>query len=91
VDQQVQANIAALQVGIVAWAADNNNLYPPPQDVVQGGGISQYVNPWPTNPNTGQPMAPGTSPGSYVYEQLSGGQAYKLTGYLSNGLTYSVP
>ena len=36
-------------------------------------------------------MAPGTSPGSYVYEQLSGGQAYKLTGYLSNGLTYSVP
>ena len=91
VDQQVQDNIAKLQVGIVAWAADNNNLYPPPQDVVQGGGIAQYVNPWPTNPNTGQPMAPGTSPGSYVYEQLSGGQAYKLTGYLSNGLTYSVP
>jgi hypothetical protein len=91
VDQQVQDNIAALQVGIVAWAADNNNLYPPPQDVVQGGGLSQYVSPWPTNPFTSQPMAPGTSPGSYVYEQLSGGQAYKLTGYLSNGLTYSVP
>ena len=90
-DQQVQAAIAKLQVGIVAWAADNNNLYPPPQDVVEGGGISQYVTPWPTNAFTGQPMAPGTAPGSYVYEQLSGGQAYKLTGYLSNGLTYSVP
>jgi hypothetical protein len=90
-DQQVQDNIAALQVGIVAWAADNNNLYPAPQDVVQGGGLSQYVSPWPTNPFTDQPMTPGTSPGSYVYEQLSGGQAYKLTGYLSNGLTYTVP
>ena len=90
-DQQTQDNIAKLQVGIVAWAAANNNLYPPPQDVVDGGGLSQYVSPWPTNPFTGQPMAPGTSPGSYVYEQLSGGQAYRLTGYLSNGLTYVVP
>ena len=90
-DQQTQDNIAKLQVGIVAWAADNNNLYPAPQDVVDGGGLSQYVDPWPTNPFTGQPMTPGTSPGSYVYEQLSGGQGYKLTGYLSNGLTYSVP
>ena len=90
-DQLTQDNIAKIQVGIVAWAADNNNLYPPPQDVVDGGGLSQYVSPWPTNPFTGQPMAPGTSPGSYVYEQLSGGQGYKLTGYLSNGLTYTVP
>jgi hypothetical protein len=90
-DQQVVAAIAKLQVGIVAWAADNNNLYPAPQDVVDGGGIAQYVNPWPVNPFTSQPMAPGTAPGSYVYEQISGGQAYKLTGNLSNGLTYSVP
>ena len=75
----------------MAWAAHHNDLYPPPQDVVEGGGISQYVDPWPTNPYTDQPMAPGTSPGSYVYEQQGGGQAYKLTGYLSDGLTYTVP
>ncbi len=90
-DQQVVDGIAKLQVGIVTWASSNNNLYPPPQDVVEGGGISQYTDPWPTNPFTGQPMTPGTAPGSYVYEQLGGGQSYKLTGYLSNGLTYSVP
>ncbi len=90
-DQQVVANIAKLQVGIVAWAAENDNLYPSPQDVIQGAGLSQYVDPWPANPYTGAPMAPGTSPGSYVYEQLSGGQAYRLTGYLGNGLTYAVP
>jgi hypothetical protein len=90
-DQQVIANIAKLQTGIVAWAAENDNLYPSPQDVIQGGGLSQYVDPWPTNPYTSAPMTPGTSPGSYVYEQLSGGQAYKLTGYLGSGLTYVVP
>jgi hypothetical protein len=90
-DQQVIDAIAKLQVGIVTWASANNNLYPPPQDVVEGGGISQYVDPWPTNPFTGQPMTPGTAPGSYVYEQLSGGQGYRLTGYLGNGLTYTVP
>jgi len=85
------ANIAKLQVGIVAFAAEHDNLYPSPQDVIQGGGLVQFVDPWPTNPFTGAPMAPGTSPGSYVYEQLNGGQAYRLTGYLGNGLTYVVP
>lgn len=90
-DQQTVANIAKLQVGIVAFAAEHDNLYPSPQDVIQGAGLAQFVDPWPTNPFTGAPMAPGTSPGSYVYEQLNGGQAYRLTGYLGNGLTYVVP
>jgi hypothetical protein len=90
-DQQVIDGIAKIQVGIVTWATNNNNLYPAPQDVVPGGGIAQYVDPWPSNPFTSQPMAPGSGPGFYVYEQLGGGQNYKLTGYLSNGLTYSVP
>jgi hypothetical protein len=90
-DQQVIDGIGKLQVGIVSWANAHNNLYPAPQDVVEGGGIAQYVDPWPTDPFTNKAMAPGTAPGSYVYEQLSGGQMYRLTGYLSNGLTYSVP
>jgi len=90
-DQQVIDGIAKIQIGIVTWATNNNNLYPAPQDVVSGGGISEYVDPWPTNPFTSGPMSPGTGPGGYVYEQLNGGQGYKLTGYLSSGLTYSVP
>lgn len=80
-----------VQAGILAWAADNNGLYPSPEDVVAGSGLSQYVDPWPMNPFNGEPMLPGTAPGSYVYEQLSGGQAYQLTGYLPDGLTYVLP
>jgi hypothetical protein len=90
-DQQVIDAIGKLQVGVITWATNNNNLYPTPADVSEAGGIASYVDPWPTNPYTGQPMKPGTQPGDYTYEQLNGGAGYKLTGYISNGLTYTVP
>jgi hypothetical protein len=90
-DQQVIDAITKLQTGVITWATNNNNLYPTPTDVSQTGGVATYVDPWPTNPYTGQPMKPGTQPGDYIYEQLNGGAGYKLTGYISNGLTYTVP
>ena len=89
--QQVIDGIVKLQTGVITWATNNNNLYPAPADVSQTGGIAAYVNPWPTNPYTGQPMKPGTQPGDYTYEQLNGGAGYKLTGFISNGLAYTVP
>ena len=90
-DQQVIDAIVKLQTGVITWATNNNNFYPAPADVSQAGGVAAYVNPWPTNPYSGQPMKPGTGPGDYTYEQLNGGAGYKLTGYVSNGLTYVVP
>ena len=36
-------------------------------------------------------MVAGDQPGDYTYEQLNGGQAYKLTGHLAGGLTFTVP
>jgi hypothetical protein len=90
-DQQVIDAIVKLQTGVITWATNNNNLYPTPIDVSETGGVATYVNPWPTNPYTGQPMKPGTQPGDYTYEQLNGGAGYKLTGYISKGLTYTVP
>jgi len=90
-EQQVIDAIDKLQVGVITWATNNNNLYPTPTDVSEAGGIATYVDPWPANPYTGQPMKPGTEPGDYIYEQLNGGAGYKLTGYISNGLTYTVP
>ena len=83
--------IDKLDVGVITWATNNNNLYPTPADVTEAGGVAASVDPWPTNPYTGQPMKPGTEPGDYIYEQLNGGAGYKLTGYISNGLTYTVP
>ena len=90
-DQQVIDAIVKLQTGVITWATNNNNFYPAPAEVSQTGGVAAYVNPWPKNPYTGQPMKPGTEPGDYTYEQLNGGAGYKLTGFVSNGLTYTVP
>ena len=90
-DQQIIDAIVKLQTGVITWSTNNNNLYPAPADVSQTGGVAAYVNPWPANPYNGQPMKPGTQPGDFVYEQLNGGGAYKLTGYIGNGLTYTVP
>jgi hypothetical protein len=90
-DQQVIDAITKLQTGVITWSANNNNLYPMPFEVTETGGVAAYVTPWPTNPYTGQPMKPGTQPGDYTYEQLNGGAGYKLTGFISKGLTYTVP
>jgi hypothetical protein len=90
-DQQVIDAIVKLQTGVITWSTNNNDLYPPSAEVTQAGGVASYVDPWPSNPYTGQPMKPGTQPGDYTYEQLNGGAGYKLTGYISNGTTYTVP
>jgi len=90
-DQQVMSGIQKIQVGVITWATNNNNLYPGPADVTESGGIATYVDPWPINPYTGESMKPGTGPGEYTYEQLNGGAGYRLTGYIANGLTYTVP
>jgi hypothetical protein len=90
-DQQVINGTTKIQVGIITWSTNNNNLFPVAGEVAQSGGIAQYVTPWPINPYTNLPMKPGTQPGDYTYEQINGGSAYKLTGYLNNGLTYVLP
>ena len=55
------------------------------------GRLQVGIITWATNPYTGQPMKPGTSPGDYTYQQVNGGAGYQRTGYLSNGLAYTVP
>lgn len=90
-DQRVIEGIGRLQAGITEWASDHGGLYPPVAEVAPTAGLATYVDPWPENPFSGQPMRSGTLPGDYVYEQLDGGRGYRLTGFLSGGRTYAVP
>jgi hypothetical protein len=90
-DDQVRAAITRLQVGVLSWAADHGGLFPPVNAVTAAGEVGAYVDPWPTNPFTGAPMQPGSAAGDYTYEQLDAGQTYRLTGYLSDGVTVVVP
>jgi hypothetical protein len=90
-DQVVIAGINKIQIGVMQWAANSNGVYPAESEVSATGGVAQYVDPWPVDPYTNQPMTAGTAPGSYTYEQLDGGTAFSLTGYLGNNLSYTVP
>lgn len=90
--QQMIAAVESIQRGVEKWATANGGLYPAPADVRAGSAVAAYIVPWPVNPYAlGQePMTPGTAAGEYTYEQLDGGAAYALTGYLDNG-TFVVP
>jgi hypothetical protein len=77
--------IHTIQVAIQQWAIDHGNLYPVPGLVVSGGQLAGYVDDWPADPLTGQPMALGSGAGNYAYQQLQGGQGFTLTGYGVDG------
>jgi len=88
-DAQITQGIRTLQSAVQSWSADHQDIYPATDLVVSTGAFSAYVQrdqgSWPLNPVGGQPMQPGTAAGDYTYEQLDGGQGFKLTGYGVDG------
>ena len=58
--------VQSLQLALQSWAADHADLYPAADAVVAGGAFAGYVQHWPNNPVTGQPlrrdMVPATMP-----------------------------
>ena len=99
--QQTAANEAAvkeglhsIQIGVQSYCVDNHNQYPDPSlvtstNLVDSNG-QRYVDNWPTNPYTGEPMAQGTQPGNFTYEVTAEG-GYQLTGYGQSGPVLTVP
>ncbi|HTX69999.1 MAG TPA: hypothetical protein VMH50_12780 [Thermoleophilia bacterium] len=67
-----------------------SDKYPEASAVTQAG-LASYVENWPVNPWTGQPMTQGTAAGDYTYTQLDGGHGFRLAGHLSGGRDFVVP
>lgn len=84
-DEAAKAGILAIETGIAAYVATSQAAPP----LVDAATLGSFVSPWPTNPWTNEPMAPGTDPGEYSYQNL-GGTSYSLVGHLSDG-DYSRP
>ena len=78
----VKEGVKAIQDGIEAWADDHSGDYPPEGEVSRGD-LSAYVEEWPTNPYTNEPMSPGFDQGQYYYDR--DGSAYVLTGFGDDG------
>jgi hypothetical protein len=89
-DSAVKEGIHSIQVGVQSWAVDNGDAYPSAADVGVYGGIAKYVDNWPTNPFTGQPMAAGDLPGDFTYTLGTNSTMFQLSGHLSSG-DFTVP
>lgn len=88
-ESAVIEGVHALQVGLQSWAVDHGDQWPPRADVRAGGAVASYLDRWPENPYTGEPMAPGDGPGDYTY--LRDGGQYQLTGHFEDGAGFTVP
>ena len=75
-------NRELLAIGIERWH-DAIRAYPPVVAVRPGGMFVAFVRPWPANPWTGRPVAPGTGPGDYRYRRTARG--YSLTFFRPDG------
>jgi len=87
-DAQITQGVHTIQAAVQSWAADHGDVFPTADLVVSTGPFSAYVaavGSWPTDPVSGQPMKPGSGAGDYTYEQLDGGQSFRLTGYGVDG------
>lgn len=79
-DEATKAGILAIQTGIVGSISAGEAA----PAVVDASTLGDFVDPWPKNPWTNQPMRPGAGKGDFTYENL-GGVSYRLTGHLSDG------
>jgi len=56
-DAAVKESVHSIQIGVQTWAVDHGDLYPATSDVASDGAIAEYVDAWPDNPFTQEPMA----------------------------------
>ena len=80
----VKSGIRSIDVGIQAWAVDNGDAYPEPS-LLSPAGIGMYLDSWPTNPYTGQPMTQGSGPGDFSYTVSADGASFELVGLGEDG------
>ena len=85
-DAAAKAELMMIKTGIAAHIAMNGSA---PADASQAT-LGGFVAPWPTNPFTKQPMAPGDAAGDYVYTPGTG-TSFTLEVHLSDGTTYAAP
>ncbi|MEE4275144.1 MAG: hypothetical protein V2J16_04680 [Thermoleophilia bacterium] len=85
-DLAAKAAVLAIATGVKAHVATTGEA---PAEASQAT-LGAFVSPWPDNPFIGAPMQAGSSPGDYVYRQLSGG-AYELSVHLSDGTLSPAP
>ena len=81
-----KSNILTIKTGILSVAATSGQLPATATPESLGG----YLNPWPTNPWTNQPMQAGDGVGDFVYKP-GAGVSFTLAVHLDGGSLYQAP
>jgi len=85
-DAAAKADLMKIKTGVMSIIAETGQA---PLTATQES-LGTFVNPWPTNPWTNAPMAPGDAIGDYVYTPTSG-VTFTLAAHLSDGSLYTAP
>lgn len=85
-DQAVKAQLMMIKTGVTAYV-QLNGVAPPSADAAT---LGSFVQPWPDNPWTQQPMKQGKEPGDIAYAP-GAGTAYTLGVVVSDGSVYNAP
>lgn len=106
-DAAVREGVHHIAAGIATWAADHNDVFPQEGQVTsltwngRATEFSAYVQPWPKNAYSGQPMRGSYGVGDYTYHTTprppaSGSYVgititdFTLQGHLSNNRSFTV-
>ena len=81
----LEAAVQTLRIGIDSYYGDNGT-YP---TAVTQATVGTYINPWPNNPWTHQPIAQGTAVGDFTYTLTAAG--FQLAGHKADGTDVVVP
>ena len=94
-DSVVRAGVHTIEIAVGSYAIDRGDLYPLVGEVADGLLVDPsgdaYVDQWPDNPWTGEPMGQSGDQGDYTYERLDLGSSFRITGHLANGGSFAVP
>ena len=85
-DVSAKAEITLVKTAVQAYIAANGSLPPAVMQAVLGA----LADPWPANPWTDAPMAPGDQKGDIVYTP-GVGTSFTLGVHLSDGTVYTAP
>lgn len=84
-ESAVRSGVGDIQAGIQIWASEHHGEYPAPGRVAGDRLVRRdgtpYVDAWPLNPYTHQPMDQGTGPGQFTYRVEASGRDYRVVGY----------
>ena len=78
------ANLWKIQRAVDTYALDYNDVVPA---AATQATLGAYLDPWPVNPWTGQPMAGGSQAGDYTYAANALTDTYTITAHLPGTTT----